>query len=576
MTLRLGTRGSPLARRQADRVQRELAPGRGSRPVVIKSTGDRDQTSPLDRPEQVGVFTSALTEAVQAGEVDCAVHSLKDLPLGSPEGIGLVAILKRDDPADLLLVREPASDASAPLGLAAGSRVGSSAPRRQTQLLHADPTLVPVDIRGNIAKRLSLLERGVVDGLLMAAAALKRLEQPLPDGLRAHRLDPVRFPPAPGQAAIAVQAKTGSDAARILARLDDPETREAVMLERTVLAGLGGGCGLPLGSYVWREPETGWNLSATLAGADWRERVAPTLTVARLSGEKPQQLANDALARLQENNEEESPTHLLGRSNVLLTTFDEDAIMRYASPLAGIGWRPFAWPFIESETTGDRPPIVPGGPFWVAVTSARAVPFVNGLVERPDGGWRSFRIAANGPATAFALRRAGFPVHVVCEDATGKGLAAAIALFPADPAPVLWPAAQEPAGGLMQALRDHGFEVHHWPVYRTRPRRPLPSSPVDFPVDAFLVTSPSNVRALAANCVGDGVAVCWIAMGPTTEKALREAGYPVHAVVDRPSPAGIASLLLETERMQSHGREVRDEYAVNTIEKPLRGKTDEV
>lgn len=348
------------------------------------------------------------------------------------------------------------------------------------------------------------------------------------------------------------------------------------MLERAVLAGLGGGCGLPLGAHAWREPQGDWNLSATLAGADWRERVSPVLVVARLSGQQAQRLAANTLARLREKNEEGADTRPLGPTKVLLTTFNEAAVHRYESPLAGIGWRPFAWPLVESEPTGARLPTVPGETFWVAVTSARAVPFVREVVERPGGGWRSFRIAASGPATAFALRRAGFPVHVVAKDATGIGLAAAIASFPAESAPVLWPAAREPAGELMQSLKVHGFEVHHWPVYRTRSRRPLPAAPVELPADALLVTSPSNVRALAADGLDGTVATRWLAIGNTTEKALREAGYPVHAVAARPSPTGITSLLLETERTQAPGRGERDGPPVKSIAKPARERIDEV
>ncbi len=572
MTLRLGTRGSPLARRQAERVQEALAKGSDSQLVVIESTGDRDQTSPLDRPEQAGVFTSALTQAVESGEVDAAVHSLKDLPLVSPTGIEIVAVLHRDDPADRLLVREDALDPSRPLGLVAGARVGSSAPRRQTQLLNADPSLLPVDVRGNIGRRLSLIESGVLDGLLMASAALDRLGSGPPTDVRSVRLDPVCYPGAPGQGAIAVQAKTGSRAARVLEPLDDPVTREAVMLERRVLAGLGGGCGLPLGAYAWCDEKDTWNVSATLAKADWRESASPGVAVARLSGQRSDALAESMLERLtqlqSEPRGEPSPAGAGAKpspvTRTLLTTLEEESATRYGPLLSRHGWRVIPWTLIESQPTGVPPPAV-REPFWVAVTSVRAVPFVQRLVERPDGSWRSFRVAANGPATAFALRCAGLPVHAVSRDGTGRGVADVIDVFPAERKEVVWPAAKQPAGGLSETLRERGWVVHHWPVYRTRARDPVPVVPVEPAVDAFLVTSPSNAKALAAAKTAASIARSWIALGPTTAQALREAGYPVDAVAHRPSPTAIASLLLESERPQAQVRR-GDGHSVKTME----------
>ncbi|HEX2065215.1 MAG TPA: hydroxymethylbilane synthase, partial [Candidatus Thermoplasmatota archaeon] len=266
--IRIGTRRSPLAQAQTQAVLRQLPPGSATS-IVLENDGDLDRVSPLHQLDRPGAFTHALTDAISDGRLDAAVHSLKDLPLEAPPEAPVVAILPRGDPADVLVAREDACDPARPLGLARGSRVGTSAPRRQAQLQDADPGLVAVDVRGNVGTRLQLVGRGAIEALAVAACALDRLETALPPNLRRIELPLERFPTCPGQGAIAVQAAAGSDAAALVGTLDDAQTRAAVEAERSLLRAFGGGCGLPLGAHARkREGPEGWELHATWLSPD--------------------------------------------------------------------------------------------------------------------------------------------------------------------------------------------------------------------------------------------------------------------------------------------------------------------
>lgn len=537
MKLRVGTRRSPLAQAQTDRVLANLPPGCAEK-ILVESDGDIDTTSPLSRLERPGAFTSVLTDAILDGRIDAAVHSLKDLPLAQPEAAPLVAILGRDDAADVLVMRDEAADASRPLGLRAGSLVGTSAPRRQSQVLEADPELVAVDVRGNVGTRLRLVAHGVVDGLLMAAAAFERMTLPLPPNTTRLRLDPQHFPTGPGQGAIAVQARADSDAARLMGALDDAETRQAVTLERGLLAAMGGGCGMPLGAHASRHGGA-WRLVATMAGEGWEQAASPVLARVEATGKGAVAKAHGRLLESLRMPSAARPA-APARGDVLVT-LEQAAMAPYAAALEANGWRAHAWPLVETHETADAPPTGADEAPWVAVTSPRAVAPLSAFLRHRGGA--PPRMAAVGPATVRALRAHGLPAHVVARDGTGAGLAQAIAAFPAPPAPVLVPQAKRPAGGLMEGLAKAGFEPLIWSVYDTRPRLPTPPPPAKLPVDAIVFTSPSHVAAFVASGHSANAARRFVAFGPTTARAMREASLPVDAEATRRTPGGLAEVM---------------------------------
>jgi hydroxymethylbilane synthase len=240
--MRIGTRGSTLALVQSGYV-RSLLPGADAYDLeVIVTSGDRNPVASLRRIGGKGVFTKEIEEALLMGRIDLAVHSLKDLPTDATPGLRLGAIMKREDPRDALISRSGAGL----LRLPKAARVGTSSLRRRSQLLARRPDLHVVDMRGNVPTRIARLEEGRYDAIVVAAAGLVRLSLL---GRATEILDESVMLPAPGQGALAIQIRDDDErtAAAVRALHDAPCAAE-VTSERALLAGLGGGCLVPVGA----------------------------------------------------------------------------------------------------------------------------------------------------------------------------------------------------------------------------------------------------------------------------------------------------------------------------------------
>jgi hydroxymethylbilane synthase len=252
----------------------------------ITTTGDRTLGS-LDAVGGKGAFLKEIEEALQAGAVDLAVHSLKDVPTALPPGLALAAVLERADPRDALV-----SDGT-PLGrLPTGARVGTTSLRRRALLLRDRADLTVVDLRGNVDTRLRRRREGDFDAVILAMAGLLRLGR---EGEITESLDPDRFVPAPGQGAIGLETREGDKALRdALVPLHHVETAKAVTAERTLLAALGGGCNVPLGAHARKAGRDGMlRLTAFLAAAS-----GEGLTQAEGTGQDPVELGNRVAAAL--------------------------------------------------------------------------------------------------------------------------------------------------------------------------------------------------------------------------------------------------------------------------------------
>lgn len=240
--LKIGSRGSQLALWQAHWVQARLAEQNFSSDIqIIKTTGDRITDVPLSQVGTKGLFTKEIEEALLAGEVDLAVHSLKDMPTELPAGLVLTAIPVREDPRDAVIGFRLAD-------LPPGARVGTSSLRRAAQLRAYRPDLHIESIRGNLDTRLRKLDEGQYDALVLAAAGLQRLGW---QDRIAERLDAHVMCPAVGQGALAIETRDdGGVGFTACLRLDHWASRVAVTAERAVLATLGGGCQVPIGAYA--------------------------------------------------------------------------------------------------------------------------------------------------------------------------------------------------------------------------------------------------------------------------------------------------------------------------------------
>jgi hydroxymethylbilane synthase len=256
-TLRLGTRGSELARTQSGTVAAALEKlGFSVELTIIRTAGDRADSVPFSAIGPQGVFVREIEQALVERHIELAVHSFKDLPTTSPEELVVAAVPERVDPADLLLVRTErlAGGAGDWLPLAQGARVGTASARRRVWLKHFRPDLVVEPLRGNVPTRLRRLEEGRFDAIVLAAAGLERLraEQRLTASgdVTVLRLDPRRFVPAPAQGALALQCRSADERVRAALRsLDHAPTHAAVAAERDALARAEGGCDIAFGAY---------------------------------------------------------------------------------------------------------------------------------------------------------------------------------------------------------------------------------------------------------------------------------------------------------------------------------------
>lgn len=252
--IRIGTRGSKLALWQAEFTQNQLAGvGIESELVIIKTQGDLVQHLGFDKLEGKGFFTKEIEDALLRGEIDLAVHSMKDLPTTQPEGLAIAAVSYRDNPADLLVIRKEAFTPEVLLKFKPDAVVGTSANRRKAQLLAYRSDAQIKDIRGNVPTRLEKLRAGDFDAIFLAAAGVRRLGLDMSD-FEIMELPPRDFVPAPAQGVLAWQTNREDIAVRkILQQIHHPEISACTNVERRVLQLMEGGCQLPLGAYCERD-----------------------------------------------------------------------------------------------------------------------------------------------------------------------------------------------------------------------------------------------------------------------------------------------------------------------------------
>ncbi len=290
MSLRIGTRGSALALVQTENVAAMLADrGIDTEIITIRTAGDAATGVPLHAIGGQGVFVRALDDAILRGEIDAAVHSMKDIPAARPTGLTCPAVLERDSPADFLACDRPRD---------AVRIVGSSSTRRRAQILRDNPALEVKHLRGNVDTRIRKLREGQYDAIVLAEAGLERLRLQLPG----EPLPIDRFVPSPNQGTVAVVCRDDPEIIAPLAELDHGPTRRDVTIERAVMEEVGGGCFTPQGIYC-----RGGDLIAevlALDGSRWEriERHVTTTEGARACGrtlrEKAEGLIQEARAVL--------------------------------------------------------------------------------------------------------------------------------------------------------------------------------------------------------------------------------------------------------------------------------------
>jgi len=260
-------------------------PGRRVEIVPVVTRGDVDQ-QPFTELTEAGAFTSELDRALAEGQIDLAVHSLKDVPLSDTPAPDVAAVPLRTDAADALVSRDGLTFATLP----AGARVGTSSPRRTSLVRSLRPDVAILPIRGNVDTRVGRLDEGAYDAIVLAVAGLERLG--LADRV-SERLDPRAFPPAPGQGALAVQLGAVDEKLRAaVAALDDARAHARTRAERECLRALGGGCSRPIGAYAtWVGDDL--ELTTAVGSMDGKTMLRSTAT-----GRDPVELAGLVAAEL--------------------------------------------------------------------------------------------------------------------------------------------------------------------------------------------------------------------------------------------------------------------------------------
>lgn len=536
-----GSRSSDLAMTQTRHVAELLraATGCDYHIETMETIGDRVLERPLAAIGTKGAFTVELEDALRAGRIDAAVHSLKDLPVDDPPGIVLGAVPERVDTADVLLVRPEAFDVAAPGGipLRVGARVGTSSPRRGLALQVVRPDLQFADIRGNVGTRVGKVYRGDYGAAVFAAAGLDRLQfdtrdlvrWPVPIGI---------LPPAPGQGALAVQCRADDERMRgLLQRIHDPAAAASVAAERALLAALGGGCSLPLGALAQVTPQ-GCQLQAALFGGSpaavlRAEATAPDFATAVARIGTPWRPLVGA------------PLH--GLRVALLRPDGEGGDLAAALAIAGASVTSVALTRAVDLPVDAAALARAAAAPTLAFASARAVWRFVALLAQHGLRCQVARIFAIGPTTAAAARTLTTHVHTA-DGSGGKALAALAIAQLGTGATIAFPCAAGRNPAFESETAAAGLTVLPLPLYRVE-ADPAPTLPAHDP-DALLFSAPSAVAAFR-DLAWRPASSHFCAIGPTTAAALREAGLRVDAAASGAAIDAIVTALTEVHHARS-------------------------
>ena len=577
--LRIGTRGSPLALWQANRVAAAIAESGGppTELVTIRTSGDRPSERTLAEEGGKRLFVKEIEEALLDGRVDLAVHSAKDLPADRLPGLTVAAVLKRGNPHDSLVLNadRPSGGSADGILRAGGIRVGTGSIRRTAQLRHAYPRLDILPIRGNVGTRLGKLDDGRYDALILAAAGLQRLD--LAHRIAAHLPFDLCLP-APGQGILAAEYRGDDEATRgVVATLADANTAAALTAERTLVEALGADCRTPLGAMATVE-EDGLRLRVIVASPDGSQLVrhdatGPLDDAAGLGARVAQALvaggAADLLGRpagatagppIGAPVSRPAPGASTARGPLagqrVLITRPRHQAADFATALRALGADPVIVPMIRIVPPDDDRPLAQAcadaASFdWIVFTSANGVEAMLSRLPGPDRRLGDARIVAVGPATAARLNHHGIHTDVIPTQHRAEAAAEElIRNYDLGGARILLPRASLATPELPAALRDAGATVTDVAAYRTMAATDTGDTDLagmlargELQVVTF--TSPSAVRTFVTLLGGPDRAGKLLAggavasIGPVTTGALEEAGLRADIV---PATATVPAL----------------------------------
>ncbi len=603
--IRVGTRGSNLARWQTAWAMQQLRqnfPEVELEEVIIRVESDRQPDAPITSMSSRGVFTRDIEVALLSGSIDVAVHSLKDLPSEDAPGLVVAAVSPREDPRDALLT----ADGITLDRLPHGAVVGTSSVRRSALLLEARPDLRVEPLRGNIDTRLRKLMSGEYDAIVMAAAALRRLDRDVP----AQPLPSETWVPAVAQGVIGIQCRSGDeDLRKMLEMINNAEADYCASLEREYLRSLGGGCSVPVGGLATVD-EGGVTLRAFVGSPDGRRCFRVVRTAARAAGDGlARQVARDlmelggseVLAGLRarvpivaaeaEQSAEVSPDishempntssrkHVdvpLRGSTVLVTRAREQAA-ELSELLRQRGAEPIALPTIHIQPPRDWTRVDTeisrlSTYDWVVFTSVNGARIWAERMAHLDAGssaWGSVKVAAIGPATARALTALGVIIELVPSEYIAESLLEELLRRGVRDKRILLPRAAEARKLLAIGLAKNGAQVESLELYSTRGTGVDSARAMELlragKIDVATFTSSSTVRNFVDLAPDDAAALldstCVVCIGPVTGATARELGIRVDAEAAEHTMSGLVAtverIIRDRGRRTEHARAER-------------------
>jgi hydroxymethylbilane synthase len=522
MKIRIGSRGSDLALWQANHVRERLqSAGAEVEIIIYKTQGDKIQHLSLDKLEGKGFFTKELEDALLNSEIDLAVHSHKDLPTVSPEGLCIAGVSEREDPSELLIALPSAVDSKATLQLKQGASIGTSSARRKVQLHLIRNDLQLRDIRGNVPTRIQKLRDKQFDAILLAKAGVERLKIDLSEFV-VSTLDPQEFIPAPAQGVLALQTREADEVLIkfIQNNLHDEQVANAIAIERKILNLFEGGCHMPMGAYVQQTTE---HTKLWVSMADDENAKARRFFY---QGATQHDLAEMAVAALK--------AQPLQGKKILITQepkgnrFLQQQLQAMNASLesqSGIACKSI--PFVEENLSADI----------VFFNSKNAVQH---FFEQIAATQYPARVAAFGPGTAQALKNYVNDIEFIGRSSDPKIVAEQFLLQYPNSLEVLFPAAQDSFQSIAEQIKKQ-HNVRIISVYHT-----IALSLESFPAcDLMVFTSASNVEAYATQFAEKLRTIPCIAIGPTTAEAMEKRGIIAKSIALRADDYGIMDAILE-------------------------------
>jgi hydroxymethylbilane synthase len=491
----IGSRGSDLALWQANHVLRKVQKlGLTAEIKVITTQGDAIQNLSFDKLEGKGFFTKEIEEALLKKEIDLAVHSHKDLPTTSPEGLKIAAVSEREDAAELVLIRKECVDNSLKFGFKKNAQVGTSSARRKSQLLAFRKDIRISDLRGNVPTRIQKLRDKKYDAIMLAIAGVERLKIDLSE-FKVLRLDPKEFIPAPAQGVLALQIREDDhELFQQIHKLNSEKVEDTIGIERKVLNLFDGGCQLPLGVFCIKEDNKFkvWASKSDAWDAMPRRLYMESFTTENFS----QKIVNKL-------------NSIKGASVLITRDLDENSFFK--NVLEGNGYKVNGVSFIETKKIPlKKVPLTD----WIFFASSNAVDHF--FEQQPELKPRT-KFGVIGKATELTLKKyeknAAFVGSVNDTKVVGKKFAKAVG-----EETVLFPQAKNGLRTVQQQFEDSS-KLEDLPVYETvkKEKLALPEAEI------LVFTSPSNVESFFEKAkIKPGQQV--IAIGASTEKKLKEYG----------------------------------------------------